>query len=77
MSYYMSNESIPACEDLLAWVAVPTRKDALVVSVLSINNIDGMVYEDVVAVVRSCFRIPCAGVVRASGWSRGVKGRDK
>jgi len=53
MSYYMSNESIPACEDLLARVVVPTRKDALVVSVLRINNIGGMVYEDVVAVVRS------------------------
>jgi len=55
MSCDMSNELIPACEDFLAGVAVPTRKDALVVGILRINNVGGMIYEDVVAVVCGSF----------------------
>jgi len=56
MSCDMSNESIPAGKDLLAGVAVPTRKGgALVVSVFSINSEGDMIYEDVVAVVCCCF----------------------
>jgi len=55
MSCNMSNESIPACEHLLAGVTVPNRKDALVVSVFSIDNEGDMIYEDVVAVVCSSF----------------------
>ena len=55
MSYDMSNKFTPACEDLLAGVAAPIRKDALVLSVLSINHIGEVVDENIVAVVRSCF----------------------
>ena len=50
-----SNKFTPAREHLLAGVAIPTRKDALVLSVLSINHRREVVDKNVVAVVRSCF----------------------
>jgi len=51
----MVNEFIPSCEDFLAGVAVPTRKDALIVSGFAINNIWGVVYEDIIAIFSRCF----------------------
>jgi len=39
MTYDMGGIFIPVCKDPLAWVAIPTRENTLMVKVESINDV--------------------------------------